>query len=575
MWLCGRLYPFNYRDVAMIIGLDVGGTHADVVLLGNEGVINEIKVPTDPTDLFHTVLTALDKITADIDPSRIVRMVMSTTLTTNAIIQNKLPPVGMIVSGGPGIDPLFYRTNEHFACLPGSIDHRGREIEPIEDAAIHRIKDQFLAQGIRHVGIVTKFSVRNAEQEIAIARQLDGHFDKVFLGHRISGNLSFPRRIATTYLNAAVYPIHREFFEAVNNSLVRKGLKVPIRILKADGGNMNFEASIDYPAQTIFSGPAASVMGSIAFGPEAGDTLVMDIGGTTTDMAILVDQVPLLAPQGVELGGYKTLIRSLQTHSIGIGGDSAVRVVKDRILIGPDRDGPAMAHGGPSPTPTDALVILGKARKGSRELSIRGFKTIADQLGTTLEEAAFRVFDQTCRTILQEAEEMIARINRQPVYTVHEMQDGYQIRPETILVLGGPAPLFAAQLESLSNYRVGVVPRWTVANAIGAALARTTCEVSLYADTEQQVAAAPEEDFTERIDRAFDRARARQMALDLLRAKAVSRGANPEHLEMEVTEDLQFNMVRGFHTTGRNIRIRAQVQPGLIHGYDPVAGRLM
>jgi N-methylhydantoinase A/oxoprolinase/acetone carboxylase beta subunit len=559
----------------MIIGLDVGGTHADVVLLGNEGVINEIKVPTDPTDLFDTVLTALEKITADIDPAKIIRMVMSTTLTTNAIIQKKLPQVGMIVSGGPGVDPHFYRTNDHFECLSGSIDHRGREVEPVQAAAIDRIREKFIAAGIRHVGGVTKFSVRNAAQEMAIARQLEGHFEKVFLGHRISGNLSFPRRIATTYLNAAVYPIHREFFEAVNNSLTRKGLKVPIRILKADGGNMNFEASIDYPAQTTLSGPAASVMGSIAFGPEKGDALVMDIGGTTTDMAILVDQVPLLAPQGIELGGFKTLIRSLETHSIGIGGDSAVRIENGRIQVGPHRNGPAMAHGGPSPTPTDALVLLGKARKGSRELAARGFAPIAEQLGVTIEDAAFQVFDHTCRQILRAAEEMVERINRQPVYTIHEMQDGYQVQPTTILVLGGPAPLFAEHLETLSHYKVGVVPRWTVANAIGAALARTTCEVNLYADTEQQIATAPEENFTTRVDRSFDQAQARQMALDLLQKKAVARGANPAHLEMEVTEELQFNMVRGFHTTGRNIRIRAQVQPGLIYGYDPVAGRLM
>jgi N-methylhydantoinase A len=567
--------PFNHRDVAMIIGLDVGGTHTDVVLLGNAGVINELKVPTDPTDLFQTVLTALEQITADIDPAKIIRIVMSTTLTTNAIIQKKLPIVGMIVSGGPGVDPQFYRTNDHFECLSGSIDHRGREIDPVQDADIQRIREKFMAEGIRHVGVVTKFSVRNAEQEMAIARQLKNHFEKVFLGHRISGNLSFPRRIATTYLNAAVYPIHREFFEAVKNSLARKGLKVPIRILKADGGNMNFEASIDYPAQTTLSGPAASVMGSIAFGPETGDALVMDIGGTTTDMAVLVDQVPLLAPQGVELGGYKTLIRSLETHSIGIGGDSRVRIENGHIQVGPNRDGPAMAHGGPSPTPTDALVILGKTRRGSREQAEKGFTPLAEQLGVSLEDAAFKVFDHTCRQILNEAEAMIERINRQPVYTVHEMQDGYQVHPTTILVLGGPAPLFAAHLETLSSYRVGVVPRWTVANAIGAALARTTCEVNLYADTEQQIVTAPEEDFMERVDGSFDRVKARHMALDLLKNKAIARGANPEHLEMEVTEDLQFNMVRGFHTTGRNIRIRAQVQPGLIHDYDPVAGRLM
>jgi N-methylhydantoinase A/oxoprolinase/acetone carboxylase beta subunit len=559
----------------MIIGLDVGGTHADVVLLGNEGVLNEVKVPTDHRNLFQTVLSALEAITADIDPAKILRVVMSTTLTTNAIIQNKLPAVGMIVSGGPGIDPSYYRTNEHFVCLSGSIDHRGREVEAIAPAEVEAARDQFLAAGIRHVGVVTKFSVRNAAQELAIARRLEGHFEKIFLGHRISGNLSFPRRIATTYLNAAVYPIHREFFEAVKHSLERKGLTVPIRILKADGGNMNFDASIDYPAQTIFSGPAASVMGSIAFGPEAGDALVMDIGGTTTDMAVLVDQVPLLDVQGVELGAFKTLIRALKTHSIGIGGDSTVRIEQGSIRIGPGRDGPAMAHGGPSPTPTDALVLLGKARTGSREQAARGFAPLAEALGVSLEEAAFRVFDRTCQLILEEAEAMIERINRQPVYTVHEMQEGYQVHPETILVLGGPAPLFAEHLESLSSYRVGVVPRWSVANAVGAALARTTCEVILYADTEQQIVSAPEEDFTQTIDRSFDRNNAREMALELLKNKAVERGANPEHLEMEITEDLQFNMVRGFHTTGRNIRIRAQVRPGLIHGYDPVAGRLM
>ena len=559
----------------MIIGLDVGGTHTDVVLLGNEGVINELKVPTDPADLFRTVLTALEQITADIDPAKIIRIVMSTTLTTNAIIQRKLPQVGMIVSGGPGVDPQFYRTNDHFECLSGSIDHRGREVDPVQDADIQRIREKFTAEGVRHVGVVTKFSVRNAEQEMAIARQLENHFEKVFLGHRISGNLSFPRRIATTYLNAAVYPIHREFFEAVKNSLTRKGLKVPIRILKADGGNMNFEASIDYPAQTTLSGPAASVMGSIAFGPETGDALVMDIGGTTTDMAVLVDQVPLLAPQGVELGGYKTLIRSLETHSIGIGGDSAVRIENGHIQVGPGRDGPAMAHGGPSPTPTDALVILGKTRRGSREDAEKGFAPLAEQLGVSLEEAAFQVFDHTCRQILNEAEAMIERINRQPVYTVHEMQDGYQVDPATILVLGGPAPLFAEHLETLSNYRVGVVPRWTVANAIGAALARTTCEVNLYADTEQQIVTAPEEDFMKKLAVLAGSAAAANAMLDLLKNKAVARGANPDHLDMEVTEDLQFNMVRGFHTTGRNIRIRAQVQPGLIHDYDPVAGRLM
>ena len=114
----------------MIIGLDVGGTHPDVVLLDRDGLHKEVKVNTDPINLFQSVLSGLNAITEDIDPSQIKRIVLSTTLTTNAIVQNKIPPVGMIVSSGPGIDPEFYRTNPLYFPVSGCIDHRGREVNP-------------------------------------------------------------------------------------------------------------------------------------------------------------------------------------------------------------------------------------------------------------------------------------------------------------------------------------------------------------------------------------------------------------------------------------------------------------
>ncbi|MGD8263157.1 MAG: hydantoinase/oxoprolinase family protein, partial [Desulfobacterales bacterium] len=310
----------------MIIGLDVGGTHTDVVLLDHDGLKKEIKVPTDMNSLFNSVLAGLDAITENIDSTRIHRMVLSTTLTTNAIVQKKLPPVGMIVSSGPGINPEYFRTNSQYFVASGSIDHRGREVEPINPDKIHEIAAQFKHEGIRIVGVVGKFSVRNPSHELQISNLLKVSFEKIFMGHRISGNLNFPRRIATTFLNASVYPIHTEFFQAVQNSLEAKGLNLPIRLLKADGGNMEFESSVEYPAQTILSGPAASVMGAVAFGSETEDTLVMDIGGTTTDMAILINAVPVLNPQGIELASYKTLIRSLETLSIGLGGDSTVTI---------------------------------------------------------------------------------------------------------------------------------------------------------------------------------------------------------------------------------------------------------
>lgn len=556
----------------MIIGLDVGGTHTDAVLIGEGAIQRQAKVPTDHSNLFECVWAGLDQVTRNIPPHRIRRAVLSTTLTTNAIAEGKLARTGMIVSGGPGIDASLYRTGPDYHCVSGSIDHRGREVLPIKDSEIERIGARFLSSGIRQVGVVSKFSVRNPKHELKVAQILGNSFENIVLGHRLSGNLNFPRRIATAYLNASVHSVHKLFFEAVGNSLKRKGLDIPIFVLKADGGTMSFETSVESPGQTILSGPAASVMASLPFGSENGDTLVLDIGGTTTDIAVLVRRVPLLEPLGGEIGGYKTLIRSLRTQSIGLGGDSAVRVVDGQIRIGPDRMGRAMAYGGPAPTPTDALFVLGRARDGAVEASNRGLQPIADQLGIPIEETATRVFDTACGNILAAAGQMIEAINSKPVYTVRELLSGYQVKPVEILVLGGPAPYFAFRLGQMTDLHVHVVPQWHVANAIGAALAKSTSEVTLFVDTERGIAIAPEEGFVQQVRRDFDNQSAVRLAFDLLRGKCLKAGAAESELEMEVVEDVQFNMVRSFHTSGKNIRVKVQVKPGLIPQYRDMAG---
>ncbi len=552
----------------MIIGLDVGGTHTDVVLLDRHGVVRDIKVPTDPSNLFNTVLEGLESVMTGVDPEIVKRVVLSTTLTTNAIVQNKIPEVGIIVSSGPGIDPRYFQTNAHYFPVSGSIDHRGREVEPVDPAEIRQVSQELRARGIRHLGVVGKFSVRNPAHELQIKAHLGDGFEKVFLGHLISGHLNFPRRIATAYLNASVYPVHKEFFETVQRSLEARGLTMPIRILKADGGNMNFASSIEFPGQTILSGPAASVMGAIGYAVDTEDSLVLDIGGTTTDMTFLMGGVPLLAPLGINIGGYRTLIRSLDTRSIGVGGDSLVRVSGQRIEVGPERLGPAMAYGGSVPTPTDALSVLHKIENGDREKALQGIGPIATALSLSEEEAASKIIERACSKILKEADNMLTRVNSKPVYTIHEIQEGCRLTPQQMLILGGPAPYFEEELKRQSNMAVRTVPKWSVANAIGAALARTTSEVSLFVDTEQGMSMAPGEEYRATVDQAFSREDAVRKAFELLKDKAIKKGANPEHLEMEILEELEFNMVRGFNTTGKNIRIRTQVKPGLIAGYE-------
>lgn len=558
----------------MIIGLDVGGTHTDAVLISQKGLEKEIKVPTEENRLFETVLAGIEAVTEGVDPKNIRRAVLSTTLAANLIVQQKLPPVGMLVGGGPGIDPECYRTGENFYKIRGALDHRGREIEMIDEYEVTGVAHRLQKKGVRYAGVACKFSVHNPEHEKRIATIMEPFFERVFMGHQLSGKLNFPRRIATTYLNAAVYPVHKEFFEAVKQSLAKKGLDVPIRILKPDGGNMNFDSSFEDPAQTILSGPSASVMGALAYAPSSGASVVLDIGGTTTDMAVLIDGVPLLAPSGIEIGPYKTLIRALQTESIGVGGDSVVHMENGQLRIGPHRKGRAMAYGGTEPTPTDAFCVLGLINSGDRSLSEKGLMPLAQVLGVNVEAAALLIFEQACRQILEGVERMVERINSKPVYTVHELWEGSEIKPRHMMILGGPAPQFADKLMTMFDGSVSVVPHWHVANAIGCALARTTSEVTLFADTAQQVAVVAGEHFSKDIPNSFNLENAGELALQLLREKALRRGANPEHLDMEVIDAYQFNMIRGFHTIGKNIRVRAQIKPGLIEGYDPAGSKL-
>jgi N-methylhydantoinase A len=556
----------------MIIGIDVGGTHTDAVLLSRSGVRKKVKVATDSADLFKTILSGFDLLLEDVDPKEVERVVISTTLTTNAIVQQDMAPVGMIVSAGPGISPEMFRVGEHYHCVSGSINHRGREKAFVNEMEIEELAKKMKADGVEYVGVVSKFCVRNPSHEILIRRILNRHFKKVFLGHHVSGNLNFPRRIATTYLNAAVFSLHKSFFEAVKESLARKGLTVPIRILKADGGTMTLESSMDFPGQTVLSGPAASIMGAIPYAPENEDAIVLDIGGTTTDISFLVNKAPLLEPVGIQRGPYKSLIRSLWTTSKGIGGDSVVRVSENRLVIGPDRKGPALAFGGPEPTPTDALVVLGMMDEGDVRKAEAGVGEIAGQLGCSVEEAAERIFKTCCSIVVKKTFEMIDRINSMPVYTVHDFLEGYKISPGKILLMGGPAPYFAQKIEELYDIETMAVPESSVANAIGAALARTTCEISLNADTEQGTVTAHEEDFAEPISKSFSRDDLLETATSLLREKAIRSGADPEYMdEIETIEFQEFNIVRNFSPKGKLFRARMQLKPGLIKGFETVS----
>jgi N-methylhydantoinase A len=551
----------------MIVGLDVGGTHTDVVVLQGRKIVSKVKSLTDENNLLQTVCLGVFDAIRGLDPQAIQRLVVSTTLATNAIIQGKTEPVGILVASGPGVNPHAFTIGDHYHVVGGAIDHRGQEIAPINDEEVLEVARKLKSENVRNLALVGKFSIRNPSHELKMRDLLADNFETVTLGHQVSGQLNFARRIATAYLNGAVARISGEFYQAVLGCMEQEGIKIPLDILKADGGTMAQASSAQYAVETILSGPAASVMGTLAFTDPDKEEVVLDIGGTTTDIAIVVNGAPLLKPLGIRIGGYNTLVRALRTVSIGVGGDSWVRLENGDLKIGPERKGRALAYGGPELTPTDALVTLDTVQGGQKQRAIEGIHRLAEQLGKGVEETAEAIVEKSCSLIMEAVKALVNRVNQQPVYTIHELLEGRTIQPSGIIVIGGPAQEIAPWLQAVSGWQTRVPSEYEVANAIGAATARTTCEVTVLADTSRGYVCAPEEGYVDKIGKEASKQRVVQIAFDLLRKKAHRLGADKNNMEMELLEDSEFNMVQGFYTVGRNIRVRAQIKPGLIRPY--------
>ncbi len=551
----------------MILGIDVGGTHTDAVLIEGLKIKKKAKVLTNDKNLLDSLLTVINELLKGENTATLKRVVLSTTISTNAIVQNKTDRVSLVLMSGPGISPSLMKTDEYTHFASGYVNHRGIEITKIDSEEIRWIDKKIEEENIRHIGVVGKFSTRNPDQEIRIRDILGKRPRHISLGHRMSGHLNFPRRISTTFLNASIWELYNNFVKQVLDSIHHRGLSVPIYILKADGGTIDISKSVEIPVQTILSGPAASVMGILSLFDRKEDAIALDIGGTTTDIAMFADGVPLLEAFGITINGHKTLIRGLRTLSIGIGGDSRIKFENNMMTIGPEREGPAAAFGGPFPTPTDAMIILGLTAIGDRAKAALAIKEIALKMNASIMEAAETIIDHTCREIASHVTGMIKEINNKPVYTIHDMLEGKKLCPKSLYIVGGPAHAISAKLGNILGCPAYISEHAEVANAIGTALARTTAEITVLADTERQTLTIGEEGIQVTIPSGFSRKDAMQVATEKLKELAVRMGAMEEDLEIEVIENQEFNMVREFQTTGRNIRVKLQVKPGLIGGY--------
>ena len=351
----------------MLLGIDVGGTFTDAVLLDNGNaatkgvaqVLAQAKVPTTHEDVLQCLLAALDAVLPQIEAaaSKIERVVISSTIVTNALTENKLDPVFLAVITGPGMNIKGHVPVTPY-YLTGYVDHRGKITAQI-DWTKHR--DLLNKKGSGVCAVSGKFAVREPRLEYQVEHELTKcGYKKVFLGSELSGELNFVRRTNSAYFAAQVYTLFAKFSQRIVRALEERGIKAPVHILKADGGTLPLEAAIQQPVEAVFTGPAASVLGIEALAAPRVNSISLDVGGTTTDIAFWEHGLPLMAKRGAVINGYPTAVRSFHMRSIGIGGDSRIHKLPDgSYQVGPEREGPAAAVGGSVATLSDALIVAG------------------------------------------------------------------------------------------------------------------------------------------------------------------------------------------------------------------------
>ena len=572
----------------MIIGIDLGGTHTDGVLVkkqkSNYKIKATAKVKTLADNIKSSVLEVLDHLTAEIENKEIKRIVLSTTLVTNIIYEKKYKPVGLILIPGPGLNHQHLEYGEENIILDGYIDHRGKEVKSVSTAEIKDALAHLQSKQIENVAVVGKFSVRNPVQEEKVKQIItegNYNFKNVTLGHQLSGNLNYHRRIITSYYNTAVSSIHQNFINSIEASLQAREIEADIYLLKCDGGTANLDSSKDIPIETVNSGPAASIMGTMVLNQNSETGIALDIGGTTTDFGLFIKGDTAFKPKGIEIDKHPTLIRGLYTYSIPLGGDSRVKVEKGKIKVGPERKGPAAALGGPAPTPTDALLVLDQIKEDQKtkldfdlEKAKSGLAALKDKLDLNLysdylpndevelklTQIAQIIIDQIAVEIKKTVTDILNNIKNQPVYTINELLKEPEIEPEYIIGIGGPAAALTELLAEKLNLKAEVPKYSKVANALGAAFAHPTIETTVRADTARGFLDIVEAGIHRQLkDRNFDL----QDAVKLAEEWTLKR-FKEEKYPVEIISRECFNVIRNRRNKGQIIEVKAQIKPGLI-----------
>jgi N-methylhydantoinase A/oxoprolinase/acetone carboxylase beta subunit len=471
------------------IGIDVGGTNTDAVLMDEARVLAAVKTATTP-DVTTGIVTALRDLvrthgSADVE----IRAVMiGTTHFTNAVVEGKrLMPTAAVRLGLPATaalpplvdwpEPLKQALGNHVYLCHGGHEFDGRAISPLDRDELRAAAGDIGEKGLRSIAVSSVFSPVNAEFEEEAARIFSEELPGVAisLSHEI-GRTGMLERENATIVNACLRDLAARIVEAFQAALGELAIEAPVYLSQNDGTLMSVDYAKRYPVATFASGPTNSMRGAAFLSGER-DCAVVDIGGTTSDIGIVQHGFPREASVAIDISGVRTNFRMPDVLSLGLGGGSIVRLEPD-ARIGPDSVGyeltsRALIFGGETLTASDIVVACGRASFGDPSL-------VAD-----LEAGS--------------VERVLTRIEQTIVDAVDRMKTTAD--PVPVVVVGGGSVLLGEELPGAS--RLVRPEHFAVANAIGAAIAQVGGEVDRVVSLDGQTRwAALDEAKSEAVDKA-------------------------------------------------------------------------
>ncbi len=477
------------------LGIDTGGTFTDLVLVDVESGAQWLhKTPTTPDDASRGILSGMEEILrlAELDPSEVDLVCHGTTLATNAVLERKWVRTGMITTQGfrDVIElarqrrPSFFNLDLEKPAPPSSRDlrievteriaHDGAVVTPLDEDAVRAAVATLKARGAQAVSICFLHAYANPDHERRAAEIVREMWPETFVcaSSDILAEFREYERFATSTVNASLLPVIDRYLERFERGVAALGIGAQPTIMQSNGGAVSPATVRRTPINTFFSGPAGGVIGAVGIGAavHTKDIITFDMGGTSTDVALIRDGVP--AKHNVrEMGGFPVRTRTLDIHTIGAGGGSIAWVDPGGLLkVGPQSAGAmpgpaAYGRGGERPTVTDANMVLGRLNQKALlqgrmevfpELGRKAIEThLCEQLGIDLVRAASGIIE-------------IVNVNMMGAVRVISVERGEDPRDFALMPFGGAGPLHAADVAVMMGMpRVFVPQRPGLLSAMG------------------------------------------------------------------------------------------------------------